>query len=116
MTTARQRFQVSGFRDGFSKMAGTIEFECACDYALLELLEELRPNTTGNQPTDPYIGLDSNAQVQGAKRLLEILKHLHEPVKTPTIPKRETLNYADRTSTRPSRTAASPSPGPSSAA
>lgn len=58
-------------------------FLVGCDYALLVLADEL------NDPLNPT-GL---AQIVGARRVLEILKTIHEPV-TPDGPKKPAgLNY-----------------------
>lgn len=109
MDTPKKRFQVSGSIGGFSKMVATMEFETACDYALLQLSHELSPNITPNLPTDPYVGIDANAQRHGAFRVIEILKHLADPEKEPTQLKTERLNYASPSS-RPSRTLTSNDP------
>lgn len=76
-----------------SIVAKSEALEFACDYALLQLQYEMPGNTHPGLPTDPYVGLDANAQMQGARRVLDILKTLHEPVKQPTQPKRESLHY-----------------------
>lgn len=95
MNTPKERFQqLSGQCGAFKKFVGTTEFLTACDYALLQLQQEMTPNTVVDRPTDPYIGIDANAQMQGAKRLIEILKNLHEPPPKPKPIKRDTLNYA----------------------
>lgn len=93
MTTPKERFQVSGHSGAFSKIVANESFEAACDYALLELTHWMPSTTTLSLPTDPYVAIDANSQIMGAKKVLEILKHLHEPIKPPVTPKRDTLHY-----------------------
>ena len=91
--TPKERFLISGHAKAFLDMINSEHFGPACDYALLELQYQIPPNTTPNLPTDPYVGLDANAQMWGAKRVIEILKQLAEPVKEPEPLKRESLHY-----------------------
>lgn len=77
-------------------MAGTEPFLAACDYALMELQQQMPPNTTPSLPTDPYIGIDANAQMFGAKRVIEILKNLSEPIQEPKPIERKSLHYDPR--------------------
>lgn len=93
MNTPKERFQTSGHSGAFSKLVASEAFDPACDYALLQLLSEMAPNTRPGTPTDPLVGLDSSAQMIGAARVLEILKHLPEPIKPPVTPKKDTLHY-----------------------
>lgn len=94
MRTPRESFLLSGKADAWKKVIASVpELDIACDYALLQLQYEMPGNTHPGLPTDPYVGLDANAQMQGARRVLDILKTLHEPVKEPTQPKRESLHY-----------------------
>ena len=93
MRTPRQSFLLSGKAKDFEKIVATEAFEVACDYALLQLQSEMPANKFVNQPIDPCLGLDVNAQLHGAWRLVEILKTLHEPTELPNPPKREKLNY-----------------------
>jgi hypothetical protein len=51
------------------------------------------PNRLPGVPIDPCSGLDANAQMQGAARVLDILKTIAEPVTQPAPTKRETLHY-----------------------
>jgi hypothetical protein len=51
------------------------------------------PNRLPGVPIDPCAGLDANAQMQGAARVLDILKTIAEPVTQPAPTKRETLHY-----------------------
>lgn len=94
MTTPKEYFIVSGHATEFGKMASTEQFSVACDYALLQLVSELAPNTMPGMPTDALVGFDANAQRTGAARVLAILKTLHQPNTPKPQPKRETLNYA----------------------
>lgn len=89
-------------------MVASVEFETACDYALLQLSHELSPNITPNLPTDPYVGIDANAQRHGAFRVIEILKHLADPEKEPTQPKTERLNYASPSPRSPTTSTSRP--------
>lgn len=93
MSTPRQRFQLSGLSEKFKGVVASESFELACDYALLQLFSELPPNNVPGSPTDPYVGLDANAQAWGARRVIEILQHLHEPEKEPKQSPKPTLNY-----------------------
>lgn len=94
MTTPKEFFLSSGKSGDFAKMVGTEAFITACDYALLELQASMPPNTMPGLPTDPYVGLDANAQMFGARRVLQILKALPIADKPTTPPKRERLDYA----------------------
>ncbi len=61
------------------------EVQTACEYAMLQMLSEMPPNIASHSlPVDPYIGLDVNAKMQGATRVLEILLTICDPVKTTT--------------------------------
>ena len=84
MRTPHESFLLSGKAPAWAKVvAGVPELETACDYALLEMASEI------NDPMNPT-GL---AQIVGARRVLEILKTIAEPVKPPTTAKRESLHY-----------------------
>jgi len=91
--TPKESFQLTGKSADFAKLRATEAFETACDYALLELQWWMPPNTTPSLPTDPYVGIDANAQMFGAKRVIEILKSLSEPVKQPEPSKRPSLYH-----------------------
>jgi hypothetical protein len=93
MDSPRQRFQVSGHAKAFSALVASESFEPACDYALLELQSQLPSTCTPGLPTDPHLAIDANSQIHGAARVLEILKHLHEPSKSDVTPKRNSLHY-----------------------
>ena len=81
--TPRQSFLLTGQVKAFQSIVASEAFEVACDYALLELSSEI------NDPMNPT-GL---AQIIGARKVLEILKTLHEPVTTPKPFKRPTPHY-----------------------
>lgn len=93
MNTPKERFLVSGVSKQFSALVAAPAFEIGCDYALLQFMSELPPNRLPNLPIDPCTGLDANAQLAGARRFIDILKTLHEPVKEPTPVKQERLHY-----------------------
>lgn len=93
MPTPKESFILSGKAQAFKQFVATVEFDVACDYALLQLLSEQRQNILPGQPADPYVGLDANAQMKGAARVLEILRTIHEPEKPPAQEKRPTLKY-----------------------
>jgi hypothetical protein len=94
MRTPRESFLLTGKVKEFERLISSDAFETACDYALLQLQSEMPPNKFPGMPIDPCLGLDVNAQIHGAIRVIEILKTLHEPVKPPTPTKKETLKYA----------------------
>lgn len=81
--TARETFLTSGHCAEMSKIAATDAFHVACDYALLAFGEEL-PN-----PLDPT----AQAQIVGARRVLDILKSIHEKQEPPKPAKTASLNY-----------------------
>lgn len=84
MKTPKERFLISGRAAAWKKVIETVpELETACDYALLELQDEIR------DPMNPT-GL---AQIIGGRRALEILKTLTEPVKPREPEKRKSLHY-----------------------
>ncbi len=93
MRTPKELFLVSGYSEAFKKIIGNEAFEPACHYALMQLQSEMPPTTLPGTPSDPYISMDANSQMFGARRLLAILHSLSDPVKPPTPPKRESLNY-----------------------
>lgn len=93
MRTPRESFLLSGKAGDFKKVAATEAFEVACDYALLQLQSDMLPNRLPGLPIDPCAGLDANAQMQGAARVLDILKTIAEPSKPPEALKRESLHY-----------------------
>lgn len=95
MRTPKELFHVSGFLASFKEVVKADCFESACEYALMQLQSELPPTVEPGTPTDPYIGLDANSQLQGARRVLTILKSLHEHDKKSEPPKRDRLNYAN---------------------
>lgn len=93
MRTPKESFLLSGKAAEFHKIAATEAFEVACDFALMELQQQMPPNCTPGLPTDPYVGIDANAQMWGAKRVIELLKNLSEPTKPAEQPKRPVLHY-----------------------
>lgn len=101
MRTPREAFQKSGKLREYEAILALPAFEMACHYALLQLQSVMRPNISPDLPTDPYVGLDANAQMTGAQAVLEILQTLNLPEEKITTPKRKTLHYGDRSPTRP---------------
>lgn len=93
MRSPKESFLLSGSAPDFKKVLQVPAFEVACDYALMELQFQMPPNTTPSLPTDPYIGIDANAQMWGARRVIEILLSLTEPIKKPEPIKTPTLHY-----------------------
>ena len=82
--TAHTAFLESPHRVGFEKISETRDFDAACEYALLCLVEELP-----SADIDPNKNWALFSQVTGAKRLLQILRTLHlkeEPVKRMQLP------------------------------
>lgn len=84
--SAKETFCHSPHRAAHERTVQTESFQTACDYALLQLLSEM-PSAP-----DPQRGWDSHSQMCGARRIIQILKTLHEPVKNPVAPKIDRLN------------------------
>ena len=93
MNTPHERFLASGFSRSLAEATGKEFFQAACDYALLQLQSEMRPTALPGVPVDPYVAIDANSQMWGAARVLEILKHLHEPADKQKPVKGQTLHY-----------------------
>lgn len=93
MRTPREAFLLTGKATEWKKVVASDSFEPACLHALLQLQSEMIPNRLPGLPIDPCAGLDANAQMQGAARVLDILKTLAEPITPPTPQKRESLHY-----------------------
>lgn len=91
--TPKESFLLTGKAKAFEAIVASEAFETACDYALLQLQAEMPYNTHPSLPTDPLVGIDANARMHGAMRVIEILKTLHEPVKQPESPKKPSLHY-----------------------
>lgn len=91
--SAKQTFILSPHRLAHEKVVMTDAFRAACDYSMLELISQLRETTTAGLPTDPYVGLDSNSQLVGARKVLAILKTIHEPIHEPKSRRTESLDY-----------------------
>lgn len=86
--TPKQTFIDSNYRLDHEQTTKKPSFNAACDYALLEMLN-LQPLNV----SDPSKGWDAHSQMVGARKVLEILKTLHqvELEKSPNKP--QTLNY-----------------------
>jgi hypothetical protein len=93
MRTPKESFLLTGKAETWKKIVESDAFEPACLHALMALQSEMVPNRLPGVPIDPCSGLDANAQMQGAARVLDILKTLTEPVTPPAPTKRETLHY-----------------------
>ena len=93
MRTPRESFLLTGKATDWKKLVASDAFDPACNHALLQLQSEMIPNRLPGLPIDPCAGLDANAQMQGAARVLDILRTIAEPVTQPTPPKKETLHY-----------------------
>lgn len=93
MRTPKEAFLTSGHSSEFSKLIAHEAFEAACNYALMQLQFEMPPTNLPGVPTDPYIAIDANSQMFGAKRVLAILQSLPEPIKPHTAPKERRLSY-----------------------
>lgn len=97
MRTPKEAFLQSGMAKQFMSCVGNPAFDIACEYALLQLQSEMLPNILPGKPVDPYLGLDCNAQIHGASRVLAILHSIADPVEVKEPPKRRTLNYDNAT-------------------
>ena len=93
MRPPKESFLLTGKGPEWKKIAASDAFDPACNHALLQLQSEMLPNRLPGLPIDPCAGLDANAQMQGAARVLEILKTIGEPITPPVTPKRESLHY-----------------------
>ena len=93
MRTPKESFLLTGKAPTWKNLVASDAFEPACVHALLQLQSEMVPNRLPGLPIDPCAGLDANAQMQGAARVLEILHTLAEPVTQPAPTKRESLHY-----------------------
>lgn len=84
MSTPRESFQRSGKATAWKKVVESVpELDYACDYALLVMQDDIR------DPMNPT-GL---AQIIGARRVLEILRTIHEPIKPKEPEKKQSLHY-----------------------
>jgi hypothetical protein len=79
----RQTFVTSPLREPMEKISMSEPFLVACDYATLILAEEL------NDPLSPT-GL---AQIIGARKVLEILKNIHQKQPERSNIKPPSINY-----------------------
>lgn len=87
MKTPRDRFLESKFAKAHADLAVSDPFVTACEYAVLQFIHE-QPGTT-----DATKHWDSHAQLVGARKVLDILKTLADPVAPPKTPVQEGLNY-----------------------
>lgn len=84
--SAKHTFATSAHREPMDKISAQEAFLTACEYSLLALIEE------HNDPMSPT----SIAQVIGARRVLDILKTIGEPIAAPTKAKPSGLNYSTK--------------------
>lgn len=83
----RQTFRESPHCDIHKKLVLTEAFQVACDYALLALLQDMP------ESKDPSQGWDNHSQMVGARRVIDILKTLHQSPEETKGVKPPTLNY-----------------------
>lgn len=85
--TPKQAFIESPHAISHEKTVSQESFQAACEYSLLALVQE--------QPyaIDPSNGWDSHSKLMGARRVLEILKSLHQQEEVQKPVKPTTLNY-----------------------
>jgi hypothetical protein len=93
MRPPRESFLLTGKATEWKKLVASDAFEPACLHALLQLQSEMVPNRLTGLPIDPCAGLDANAQMQGAARVLDILKTIADPITPPVALKRDSLHY-----------------------
>ena len=79
----KETFATSVHREAMQKITMAEPFLIGCDYALLVLGEQL----------DNAMDMTAQAQLVGARRVLDILKTIGEPIKPPEERKRHGLNY-----------------------
>jgi hypothetical protein len=83
MITPRESFLLTGKAPAWKTIVSSDAFGPACNHALLEFESEMK------DPMNPT-GL---AQIIGARRVLEILQTIAEPITPPVTTKRESLHY-----------------------
>lgn len=93
MRTPKESFLVSGHAKNWGMIISQESFEVACEYALLQLQSQMMPTTIPGTSTDPYISIDANSQMWGARRVIQILSNLSIPETPPPKPKQDKLNY-----------------------
>lgn len=93
MRTPKQLFLASGHASALKAFAATADFEPACVHALMQLQSEMAPTALPRTPVDPYVAIDANSQMWGARRVLEILHALSQPEEPTKQPKKDTLHY-----------------------
>jgi len=84
----RTRFAQSTHAAAFKKIVATPDFEEATLAALLSLQREMPIEC------NPQQSLDAHQQMVGARRYLEILCSLHEPVTQPKPAPKKGLDYS----------------------
>ena len=74
MKSPRERFLETKFAKSHADLAVSDGFQLACEYATLQFISE---QPSANEPTKHW---DAHAQLVGARKILEILKTLADPV------------------------------------
>jgi len=85
--TPKEAFIASTHRLEHETTTKKESFQVACEYSLMEFANKQ------NRLADSTAGLDSHSALVGARRVLEILKSLHEMEPESKPVKRPTLNY-----------------------
>ena len=93
MKTPRESFLLTGKAPKWKEIVANDAFEPACLHALAQLQSDMLPNRLPGLPIDPCAGLDANAQMQGAARVLDILRTIAEPEISPVTKKRDTIYH-----------------------
>ena len=93
MRTPRESFLLTGKAPKWKEIVANDAFEPACLHALAQLQSDMLPNRLPGLPIDPCAGLDANAQMQGAARVLDILLTIAEPEISPVTKKRDTIYH-----------------------
>lgn len=90
MKTPRDRFQETKFSKPHADLAVSDGFQSACEYAILQFVAE-QPGTS-----DAAKHWDSHAQLVGARKILDILKALADPVEPAKKQAQDSLNYGNK--------------------
>lgn len=87
MKSPHQRFLESKFVKPHADLVVSDGFLAACEYAVLQFVEDQPP------VLDPQKHWDCHAQLVGARRVLNILKGLADPIEENKPQSQQTLNY-----------------------
>lgn len=91
--TPKETFLKSGHREKLAELVASDAFNAACDYALLEMQSLMPPTVTPGLPTDGMVAADANSQMWGARRVIQLLKTLADPIQAPEPSKQKTLYH-----------------------